>query len=351
MQPSNFGVLCGLERPQELTSFMGQAFSISSADRLTMRLVHAVKSGQKVTFLLGSGLTCLSREAGGRGVPGAAEMVERARELFVAREELLDLDEVLSKAQDSRRYQAAMQFVIECRGQTALNKLVRDAVLNARQVSSFQGSTDEELERDLGGWALPPAVEALGKLIYDHEKVFHRPILTSNFDPLIEVAIRRAGRGAISVNLPNDGSFRGLLVNDNSVQVVHFHGFWREGDTLHTPDQLTRERPLLTGNLRKLLQETVLVVMGYGGWDDVFTASLMKAIAEQSEVIDVLWCFFPKDHQEICIRYSSLLESFKMLPGQRVVAYAGVTSSYHCCNDSFREFPAPVPFRRLRAAH
>ena len=71
-------------------------------------------------------------------------------------------------------------------------------------------------------------------------------------------------------------------------QVVHFHGFWSEENTLHTPETLTRDRPLLAGNLQKLLQETVLVVIGYGGWNDVFTKTLLKVVSEQAQGINVL---------------------------------------------------------------
>ena len=251
-------------------------------------------------------------------------MVERARMSFTDDSELSFFEEALRNAGNERTYQAAMQFMIECRGQSGLNAFIRDAVIESRSPGAKANMTEEDLERDLDGWHLRPGVAALGQLIRENDQVFQRPILTSNFDPLIEVAIRRAGRGAITINLPSDGSFRGLIVNDNTAQVVHFHGFWRQGDTLHTPDQLTRERPLLAANLRKLLQETVLVVLGYGGWNDVFTESLMKAIGEQSEVIDVLWTFFAKNPDDIRLRHQTLLERFHSLPGQRVVVYGGV---------------------------
>jgi tetratricopeptide (TPR) repeat protein len=250
-------------------------------------------------------------------------MVERVRCLFPSAEETLLLQKALDAVPEGRKYQAAMQFVIECRGQSTLNQLIRDAVLQSR-INPSANLSWEDLERDVNGWSLRPGVAALGKLISTYEHVFQRPILTVNFDPLLEIAIKRAGRGALTINLPNDGNFNGLIVNDNIAQVVHLHGFWSKGDTLHTPDRLTRERPLLAGNLRLLLQETVLVVLGYGGWKDVFTDALLKAISEQSQALDVLWAFYPKDPAEIIQRYSALLESFQSLPGRRVVAYAGV---------------------------
>jgi len=256
-------------------------------------------------------------------------MVERVQCLFTSADEKALLQKALDEAPEGRKYQAAMQFVIECRGQTTLNQLIRDAVLLSRNIPSVNLSL-EDLEHDVNGWFLRPGVAALGKLISTYEHVFQRPILTVNFDPLLEIAIKRAGRGALTINLPNDGNFSGLVVSDNLAQVVHLHGFWSKGDTLHTPDRLTRERPLLAGNLRLLLQETVLVVVGYGGWKDAFTDALLKAISEQSQVLDVLWAFYQKSPEEIIQGHAALLESFQSLPGRRVVTYAGVD-----CHDLF----------------
>lgn len=307
---------------------MADEYPISSAEHLLMRLTHAVESRQRVTFLVGSGLTCPSADVREKGVPSVASMVQRVRQLFPSADEKSLLEKALDDVPEGRRYQAAMQFVIECRGQRVLNELIRDAVLEARNNPSANLSLSD-LERDVGGWFLRPGVAALGKLISVYEHVFQRPILTVNFDPLIEIAIKSAGRGALTINLPNDGNFNDLVFSDTIAQVVHLHGFWSKGDTLHTPDRLTRERPLLAGNLRLLLQETVLVVIGYGGWKDVFTDALLKAISEQSQVLDVLWAFH-KEPKDIIQHHKDLLESFQSLPGRRVVTYAGVD-----CHDVF----------------
>src|SRR5207244_4124215 len=99
-------------------------------------LTHAVKSGERVTFLAGSGLTCPSPNGKEKGVPNAKTMVERARAIFTTPQEAELLTQVLNAAPEGRKYQAAMQFVIECRGQSALNLLIRDAVLETRLTHS-----------------------------------------------------------------------------------------------------------------------------------------------------------------------------------------------------------------------
>jgi len=292
-----------------------------------MRLTHAVNTGQRVTFLVGSGVTCPSADGRERGIPGPLEMVRRARQLFPENSEVTLFDAAVNAASDTQKYQAAMQFVIECRGQPAVDGLIREVVLEARSNPS-SGAKPQVIERDVNGWFLRPGIEALGNLIKNYPAVFERPILTSNFDPLLEIAIRRAGGNAISINLPADGNFNSLVVNENIAQVVHFHGFWSEENTLHTPETLTRDRPLLAGNLQKLLQETVLVVIGYGGWNDVFTKTLLKVVSEQAQGINVLWTFYTNDIAQICDRNDELLNSFSRLPGQRIVPYAGVDCNH-----------------------
>src|SRR5882672_9638760 len=201
---------------------MHSEYPVSTAEHLLLRLTHAVESRQRVTFLVGSGLTCPSEDGREKGVPNVTSMVERVRRLFTSTEETTLLQKALDEVPDGRKYQAAMQFVIECRGQTALNQLIRDAVLQSRNIPSSNLSL-EDLEHDVNGWFLRPGVAALGKLVSAYEHVFQRPILTVNFDPLLEIAIKRAGRGALTINLPNDGSFNNLIVNDNVSQIVHLH--------------------------------------------------------------------------------------------------------------------------------
>ena len=94
------------------------SFPIASQNHLLYRLAHAIGSGQKVTFLLGSGLTLPNAEASEPGVPGAADMVNRVRDCFTTPEESADLESLLKESATSLVYQEAMRFMIRCRGQS-----------------------------------------------------------------------------------------------------------------------------------------------------------------------------------------------------------------------------------------
>src|ERR1035441_1264883 len=147
---------------------MHSEYPISSAEHLLLRLTHAVESGQRVTFLVGSGLTCPSENGREKGVPNVSAMVERVRCLFPSAEETLLLQKALDAVPEGRKYQAAMQFVIECRGQSTLNQLIRDAVLQSR-INPSANLSWEDLERDVNGWSLQIGRASLGKLISTYE--------------------------------------------------------------------------------------------------------------------------------------------------------------------------------------
>ncbi|EDY22345.1 hypothetical protein CfE428DRAFT_0470 [Chthoniobacter flavus Ellin428] len=291
--------------------------------RLQSRVVHAVNRGEKITFLFGSALTAPGTGADELCVPDANAMVQEVVKMFDGTDENDALRTLLNSTDITQRYQEAMRFVIDCRGQDALNNIIQNAVLKARTASEPHPLDFDRLESDPKGWFLRPAVRAVGQIVHDHPHVFSEPLLTSNFDPLLEVSIRAAGGNAMTIVLPSDGQFTNVLAPDTS-KVVHFHGYWHGSDTLHTPAQLTRNRPQLKGCLRNLLRETTLVVMAYGGWSDVFTRTLVEVISEQTEPLNVLWTFYSDNEEDIAKRNPRLLAAFEPLAGQRVLFYKGV---------------------------
>lgn len=302
---------------------MAQHHSFADAGRLLTRVLHAAHTGDTVTFLFGSALTAPGTQPNELGVSDANQLIEDVISSFRGTPDFEALESTLTQSPPSHRYQAAMQFVIDCRGQDALNALIREAVLRARVPNSLTDHDPEALEQDIAGWYLRPAVKAVGELVTHHPRVFSQPILTSNFDPLLEISLRKSGASAASIFLPADGQFANVFV-PGTTKVVHFHGYWRGSDTLHTPAQLTRNRPQLKGALRSLMRDTTLVVMGYGGWADVFSRTLVEVISEQTEPLNVLWTFYSDSEEDIVTRNETLLNQLEPLAGQRVVFYRGV---------------------------
>jgi hypothetical protein len=286
------------------------------------------RSGE-VVFLVGAPLSAPSKhgEPGVPDVDGVIQLIRREFQDDVT--QLQRLNSELELAQD-RRYQAAFTFLQGRRGPSAVNDIVREAVRLARipenkPVGRFltpaQMSDDDcrFLEADLSGWTLNPGTEFLGKLVTDYPYRFGRSILTTNFDPLIEVAIRRVGGSYFKTVLHADGNLS--QTEGNGCHVIHFHGYWYGSDTLHTPRQLGQSRPRLRASLSSYLRDKIVVVCAYGGWDDAFTETLIETVRDDTAYPEIIWTF----HRQAPQISKTLLQ--RLGPGidrGRVMLYSGI---------------------------
>ena len=202
-----------------------------------------------------------------------------------------------------KRYEAAFVFLQGRRGQQTANEIVRKAVCAARKprpdVETYYwdlGTTDDTcrtIDLDTPGWALNPGTESLGKLITAYPARFGRSLLTTNFDPLVEVAIRQAGGSFFRTTLHADGNLS--QTEGNGCHVIHLHGYWYGSDTLHTGRQLRQSRPRLKASLSSLLRNKLVVVCAYSGWDDTFTESMMEVVRDETAYPEIIWTFH-SDH-------------------------------------------------------
>jgi len=266
------------------------------------RLVATARRQRRIALIVGSGLSLPA-------VPGVGAMLDLADEFVAERGDNPDLVETLRqvRARAEAPVEAYMRYrraFAEWVSQQEFDIVVQQAVLHA--YDSARGSPDVPppgrwermsfqrgriLENDVRAWTLPPGVEALGVLLARWPGHFNFRVLTTNFDPLIEIAVRRAGGEARSIAITDD-----TLIDEitpDGVTVVHLNGFWRplspaaDRATLHDPGQLTADRPLLTTALAEHLREETVCLVGYGGWDDAVTDALRGLVTDRS--VDVLW--------------------------------------------------------------
>lgn len=282
---------------------MKESFHYFEQADLLYRLSKGLeKRNQEVIFLVGAALSAPIKP-GAPGVMGTEDMIELIRQEFADDStHLSSFHEALAAARE-KRYQAAFLFLQGRLGQAAANEIVRRAVLGARQKSTnlletnvgVRALSDEELrvfDNDQR-WELNPGTEALGKLIAQYAKRFGSIVLTTNFDPLIEVAIRRAGGEYYKTSLHADGNLS--QTEATGCHVAHLHGYWYNSDTLHTVGQLQHSRPRLKASLASLLRNKLIVVSGYGGWDDVFTDALLEVVCDDAANPEILWTFYQRE--------------------------------------------------------
>lgn len=320
-------------------------------------LLSALRNSQKrIAVLVGSPMS-MPDAPGARGVPGVSAMIELVK-ARVAPEDRADYEKALAATDSAHRYQQAMAFLRDWVSQDAVNAVVRKAVRQARLHPEREGHLpDEALEEDNAGWSLPAGTSDLGALVVESPERFG-PILTTNFDPLLSVAIQRAGGKFMRTSLDADGRLNLTESSEkHAAHIIHLHGFWLRTDTLHTQSQLARSRPYLAASLKELVKEHTLVVVGYGGWDDIFTQALTELDHDGKAPVDVLWAFYESDPALVRVRYESLFARIGETSGRgRFRAYGGVN-----CHELFKllreEFqartatPPPAESPKVNAAH
>jgi serine/threonine-protein kinase len=293
-------------------------------------LLMAIQNREAATFLVGAALT--APHEGQPGVPGVDAMIELVRAQYDADPDAQSWFDTQLAIAESNRYQAAFRCLDMTHGAEAVNRLIRRAVLRALKPSPDVpiGNAEQGDERDcrrleaaLSSWSLSPGVAGLGALIAAAPERYGSGVLTSNFDPLIEVSIRRARGTCFRTVLDGDGGLQ--QVDSDGCNVVHFHGDWFRANTLHTRVQLGQPRPKLVASLRHILRERALIVIAYGGWDDVFTRALMQVVEGGEQKFDVLWAFYERDQQKIIDQNLRLLEQLKSgIGGGRIRLYRNV---------------------------
>jgi len=305
-----------------------QMLKFFDQDDLIDRLAYAYSEKSKnVVFIVGSPLTAPHGDS--PGVCGVDQIVCMIRAAFANdKNGIAKLDRALAST-GQHSYQSAFDFLNARRGPAYANEIIRKAVLNSRlsQQPELTILSDEsqlgKLENEISGWHLSAGVKALGEICHQQKNGFGQTVLTTNFDPLLEIAVKRAGGEVFTSMTHSDGNISQTI--GSGVHVVHLHGYWRGSDTLHTPAQLTNPRPKLKNSLAALIKNSLVVVLAYGGWDDVITESISSAVADDASFPEVIWTFYSSSAQDIEARNTSIIE--KLRPGisrGRVTLYNGI---------------------------
>jgi len=298
-------------------------------------LIAAIATKRPVAFLVGSPLSMKDSV----GVPGVTEILDFVRDEIRDRvaDSLPRFESALSGKTGGDAYQEAMKWLGSRMGQDAINDVIKTAVLKARKAEVGEPTTGTDGQPD--EWNIPVGTASLGEMVAGGNERFLGPVLTTNFDPLISLAVRSAhGRSSRRV-LTADGTLAGAAEDELGIcTVVHLHGFWRDSDTLHTQAQLTNPRPKLTKSLQRLLQRRTLIVAAYGGWDDVFTQALVELMNDEQAPLDVIWCFYEADADKVKEKHGKLLAAVEpAIVMNRFRAFGGID-----CHSIFGEILSTV---------
>ena len=174
----------------------------------------------------------------------------------------------VNPAEEYRRLAKALKLR---RGPGVARRLVEEQVARA-----CAGSGDTQVPNHTHeSWQTTPQVEAIASLIHGLPEQQRGPIITTNFDPLLEVALHRRG---VPCQPMSAGSLGGINMTAGLSQlpVVHIHGLWSDAFPLNTDAELDLERPVLEEQLSAVLENAIVIAVGYGGWEDSFSRTITK---------------------------------------------------------------------------
>ena len=261
-------------------------------------------------------------------------MIDLIRREFEGTNAEVEFDQRL-QGEAANRYQRAFEFLQGRRGQDVANRVVRTAVWQTLDAGNWPSSLPDTLpqdadsaickalENEVSAWVLPHAVNLLGELLVTYSDAFSGAVLTTNFDPLIEISVAKHGGRFYRTVLHEDGKL-GQTVAEGT-HIIHLHGYWSGYDTLHTPQQLVHRRPMLGKSLARVVEASTMLVLGYGGWDDVITRALVELLSDSESNPEILWAFHEENTAGIEASNERLLAALAPGIGRgRVSLYRGI---------------------------
>jgi hypothetical protein len=265
---------------------------------LRIRLqVLTEEADRRLVTVFGSGI---SSEV----LPNVAELTQLFREHVPSRG-LARFDETINGITDpGLKYQAAASVLTHQAGEHTVMRAIRTAVLRACADVPAQdvatAARDEEQCREYvksGSWKIPRGYRRFARFFAALSGKVRGPIITTNFDPLIEVALNEAGIPAVPYPVATDSAPTLDQLQEFIAQpVLHIHGYWTGPATSNVPSRITADRPKLDDALNALLTNSVVLVVGYSGWLDGFMKSLRSRVLNEADLLQsvVLWAAYEK---------------------------------------------------------
>jgi hypothetical protein len=291
----------------------------ASAEDLVARLFELARQNRPITLLVGSGVSTPA-------ITGLSGLLTIADDYARDRPDGGGLIEALRRARSELAgdrigiYRAYRRAFAAWVSGNEFDIVAQEAVLRAYRPtgSVFSGrgrwqrveaSLGESLENDLHGWTLPAGLAALGTLLAEQPNLFHHLVLTTNFDPLLEIAVRRAGGTVASVPLSITGPHHADR-SGASITVHHLHGYWRPHlehnrlRLLDDPDYLVEQRGALAQQISELVRTNIVCVVGYSGWDGLL-ADALRLTALRGRRLTILWATHRTDPPPFLSRFAT----------------------------------------------
>lgn len=241
-------------------------------------LIRRIQKSEPFSIVLGSALTL---EIDGKGIPGVNRVPDFVLDFIKDNDDEEEFYEYVGDKTGQDKYQASLKYVSDTYGQNDVNKIIKAVV-------------QSNIEHTTGKSYIPPSVKGLAKII-EAGKI--KTVLTTNFDTLIEEELDNIGVEYNSISIVSDST---IPRNSNElVTIVHLHGKWDEGDTMHTESQLNNNREKIQSSIRGILSKENVYIMAYGGWEDSFTRTLANIVHDNDANYEITWCFYNSSSEHL----------------------------------------------------
>ena len=134
--------------------------------------------------------------------------------------------------------------------------------------------------------------EAFGKLakyLSNKTKIF-----TSNFDPFIEVTLRKNDVNFLQLHSSHNlEKRREISLSKQVITVEHYHGYWLN-DTAHI--NLEDRRHNIDAFKKIIKEHDSLYVFGFGGWKDAFSEAILETIKDTTYSCQFHWAFYGNEN-------------------------------------------------------
>lgn len=239
------------------------------------------------------------------GVPGthdlALSLTNAWKSTFSTRRTTAAADSLLVSAKDMSPYafyQEATKLYYGAHGtpdvsQTNLMHEIRRAVLSG-QLFGLNVDDCEQLEKQVWeaprSWQKRGGMSAIASYIACHPNRRDHAIFTTNFDPLMSVALLTRQVNHARAAFEHQDYALSRIAADVPV-IYHVHGYWTGANVLNLHDDMVADnRQSLAKSVAELMDKRTVVIAGYGGWDDIITKALCDIL--RSDATRIIWILY-----------------------------------------------------------
>ena len=144
---------------------------------------------------------------------------------------------------------------------------------------------------------------ALAGILRDHGARIGNTVFTTNFDDLLLQALLSIGHSARIFGdiqrsrdrnpekVSNQGGERPIM-GSKYPQIVHLHGRHAGYHPLNTPEEIGATSSYLLDSFQQSIRESILIIVGYSGWDDRIMETLSKVPSDPYLTRKIYWATY-----------------------------------------------------------